>query len=188
MNELEFKKYSLGSDKARETHRNIININNGYSLTITSNPRNNSLPVNEQYTKLNRDLLTIFKELGHYYNLLMWSPEFTKDYNIHFHVYFKTDVEDIQIFEQNFKKSKKFSKNIGFMYKLKKIDSLSPELTDYPFKDIDRTLKYSTIENCLFHPYHYVIKGSTTRLVNSPQVGNIDINKFLQFVNSHKNI
>jgi len=186
-----YERYRLGDDKAREMHNRIINIDTGYSLTLTLNPRFNCLPVNEQYRKFSREIKQLFEEIETYFNTLMISYEFTKDYNIHAHVYFDTSVEDIQLFEQNFKKQKQKYISIGKNYMLKKIDEISDELKNYPFKDIERTLKYSKLENVLFNPYHYVIRSNNMGSLRSPMVakcGNIDIMKFINYVNSNKNI
>lgn len=181
------KRYNLGSDKAKEIHNSIINGDGAYSLTVTLNPFFNSLPVHEQYNKLSRELVKVFKEIGSYYNELMMTPEFTKDYNVHFHCYLKLPRdEDYQVFEQNWKKAKMGLKTIGRMYKLKMVDEVSPELKNYPFKDNERTIKYSQIDNCLFTPNHYVFrsKGNILRCDNTKK--GIDLTKFIDFVNSQK--
>jgi len=186
-----YEKFTLGHDKAREVHNSIINIDSGYSLTLTLNPRFNSLPVNEQYRKFSKELKELFTEIEAYFNVLMISFEFTKDYNIHAHVYFNTAVEDIQLFEQNFKKQKQKYISIGRNYKLKKIDEISDELKNYPFKDIERTMKYSKLENVLFNPFHYVKRNHNVGSLRSPAViksGTIDIMKFINYVNSQNNI
>lgn len=178
-----YEKYSLGDKKAKEAHNSIINTTNGYSLTLTLKPRYNSLPVHEQYNKFSLNIRKLFTDMDPYYKMIMMSFEFTKDFNIHAHLYFTTEVEDIQIFEQNFKKNKLKYEFIGTNYKLKKIDELSDELKEYPFKDIERTLKYSKLENCLFNPFHYVKRVSNMGSLRSPKVGDIDIDKYLKYIN-----
>lgn len=183
-------KYSLGTNKAKAIHSDIINDDNSFSLTVTLNPYYNSLPVHEQYRHLSNELVKVFKEIGAYYNILMMTPEFTKDYNIHFHCYLRIPFEaKYEIFEQNWKRAKMGYKYIGKMYKLKKIDEVTDVLKGYPFKDIERTTRYSQIENCLFTPNHYVFrcKGNNLQCENK-NVGNYTINQFIDFVNSHKNI
>lgn len=184
-------KYTLGSDKARKTHRDIIISDNSYSLTITLNPRFYCLPVNEQYNKSTREIRTIMDGLSHYYNEMFITPEFTKDYNVHYHCYFTMPCDgDVMVFEQNWKRLRNQTKTIGFNYRLKKIDEVTTELTNYPFKDIERTTKYSKVENCLFNPYHLFIKGQQPVLREDKvkKSGAIDIIKFIEFVNSNKNI
>jgi len=181
-----YEKYILGDQKARDTHKDIINNPNGYSLTLTLKPRYNSLPVHEQYNKFSLAIRKLFNEMEYFYNVVMMSFEFTKDYNIHAHLYLTTSVEAIETLEQNFKRLRLKYDVIGTNYKLKKIDLVTEELLNYPFKDIDRTTKYSKITNCLFNPFHYVKRVSNIGSLRSPNVGHIDISKFLEFVNSGK--
>ncbi len=176
-----YEKYLLGDDKARATHDDIINHVGAYSLTLTLNPKFNGLPVNEQYNKFSREIKKLFNELEQYYNTLMISFEFTKDYNVHAHLYFYTDVEDIALFEQNFKKEKQKYQVIGRNYKLKIIDEVSEELKHYPFKDIERTIKYSKLENVLFTPFHFVKRVHIVGSLRSPKRGNISIEKFMKW-------
>jgi len=191
-----YEKLTLGHEEARKTHTAIINDSSGYTLTLTLNPRYNSLPVDQQYNKFIRQIKKLFVEIEAYYNTVMITCEFTKDYNVHAHLYLTTDVEDIITFEQNFKKEKLKYDVIGRNYKLKHIGG--PEyiqdfeaLNNYPFKDIERTKKYSETENCLFNPFHYVKRVRNVGSLRSPAVahsGSINIDKFLEFVNSQKNI
>ena len=186
-----YEKFILGADKAREIHTGIINHDCGYTLTLTLNPRYNSLPVHEQYRKFSLEIRKLFNELEAYYKTLMISFEFTKDFNIHAHLYFISEVEDVQTFEQNFKKEKQKYISIGRNYKLKAIGGVNGIqdfecLNDYPFKDIERTTKYSKVENCLFNPFHYVKRVSNIGSLRSPKSGHINIDKFIQFVNSQK--
>lgn len=183
------KKYKLGDKKARDHHIDIINSDNSYSLTLTLNPYYNGLPVNEQYNKLRTDVMRIMKDCSHYYRKMFITPEFTVDYNVHFHIYFTTNA-DIFTFEQNFKKNKMTSKVIGRMYKLKKIDEVTSILIGYPFKDIERTTRFSECENCLFKPEHIMIscEGNIFEDKVVKEKGNKTIKSFIDFVNSQKNI
>jgi len=176
-----YEKYSLGDQKARDTHKDIVNSGIGYSLTLTLKPRYNSLPVHEQYNKFSLNIRKLFNELENYYKLVMISFEFTKDFNVHAHLYLTSNVEDIQTFEQNFKRLKSGYDFIGTNYRLKKIDLVSDELLNYPFKDIERTNKYSKIDNCLFNPFHYVKRVSNIGSLRSPKVGHISIDKFMKW-------
>lgn len=190
-----YEKFQLGADKAREVHTSIISDVRGHTLTLTLRPYYNSFPVNEQYRKFSNDIKKLFIEIEAYYNTLMISFEFTKDYNIHAHLYFTTEVEDLQLFEQNFKKCKRKFDSIGINYKLKPIGGLQgiedfEALNNYPFKDIERTLKYSKLENVLFKPFHYVKRCHNTGSLRSPKaanVGNINIDKFLKFATQERN-
>lgn len=186
-------KQSLGSTKAKTIHRRIINSGRAYSLTITLNTYWNSFPVNEQYNKLSRELVGVFKELAPYYSELMMTPEFTKDYNVHFHVYFTlSDSVEVEVFEQNWKRLACRSKTIGRMYKLKYVDEITEVLLGYPFKDVERTLKYSKVDNCLFDPHHHYYKseGNILNVVNTPGVPikKMINKKFMEFVFSEKKI
>lgn len=185
------KKYTLGNTKARESYSRIINDDNSYTLTLTLNPRFNCLPVNEQYNKSMREVRHIMEGLSHYYNEMFVTPEFTKDYNIHYHAYFTMPCDgDYIVFEQNFKRLRNETKTIGYNYKLKKIDEVTEVLEGYPFKDIERTVKYSQVENCLFTPNHVLYIGAKAILREDKVVkkGSISIQKFMEFVNSQKNI
>lgn len=94
------KRYNLGADKAKTIHGDIISGDNSYSLTVTLNPFYNSLPVNEQYRHLSHELVKCLKEVGSYYNIVMMTPEFTKEYNVHFHCYLMLPCdEDRMLFE-----------------------------------------------------------------------------------------
>lgn len=180
-----YEKYPLAHADAKTIHNTIINDDNGYSLTITLNPKFNHLPVHEQYNKFSRELKQLFKELDPYYKTVMINFEFTKVYNIHAHVYYISECEYI-VFDQNYKRCCQKYMSIGKNYKLKKIDEVSPELIEYPFKDCERTTKYSRVDNCLFNPFHYVKRVSNLGSLRSPKVGHIDISKFMDFVNSTK--
>lgn len=186
-------KLKLGANKAKAHHSRIIDSGNAYSLTVTLNRYYNTFPVNEQYNKLSAELVRIFKELGPYYKELMMTPEFTKDYNVHFHVYFVlSDNVEIILFEQNWKRLICRNKVIGFMYKLKFVDEITEVLRGYPFKDIERTKKYSEVENCLFSPYHiyYKPEGNILNCDNTPgpTIKKLVNKKFMEFVFSEKNI
>lgn len=182
-------KYALGKDKAKSIHNDIINDDNAFSLTVTLNPYYNSLPVHEQYRHMSNDLVKIFKEIAPYYNELMMTPEFTQDYNVHFHCYLKLPFDAEMItFEQNWKRARMGSKYVGKMYKLKKVDEITEILKGYPFKDVERTIRYSQVENCLFTPNHYVFRSKGNNLQCDNKKLGVDIKKFIEFVNSQKNI
>lgn len=154
------ERFCLGHKKAKKFHNSIIEDGNSYSLTVTLKPYYNSMPVNEQFRMFSNELINLLVKLNRYYNILMFTPEFTKDFNIHFHIYFVLpDDMDIEVFNQNFKRLRLKKSCIGPNYKLKKVDSVTDILREYPFKDVERTLKYSKIDNCLFQPYHGIIKG-----------------------------
>jgi hypothetical protein len=178
-------KFDLGSDKAKEIHKDIINDINSYSLTITLNPNMNHMPVHDQYRFFSIWTRNMLHDLEQFYSLAMISYEFTKDYNIHAHCYFISTSPFVTL-EQNFKKVRlTYTKWIGKNYKIKKIDAISPELLNYPFKDIERTTSYSKTENCLFNPYHFVIRSNNIGSLRSPSVGDKNsISKFLAFINS----
>lgn len=188
-----YEKYILGHDKAREVHTSIICDQRGYSLTLTLNPRYNILPVNEQYRKFSNEIKKLMTDIEQYYNVLMVSFEFTKDYNIHAHLYLTSEVEHFVLLEQNLKKAKLRYDSIGRNYKFYCIGGKDriidyDVLNDYPFKDIERTLQYSRLENVLFKPFHYVKRCHNMGSLRSPKVGSINIDKFLKFVNTEKNI
>lgn len=183
---MDVTKYTLGNSKAREAYNNIITSANAYSLTLTINPRYYCLPVNEQYNKSMREVKILMRNLSHYYNEMFITPEFTKDYNIHYHIYFKMTCEDYVTFEQNFKKYRNQTKLLGYNYRLKKVDEVTEELKGYPFKDIERTTRYSNVDNCLFKAYHFLFKSTegTIPYEKCKPTGSIDIIKFIEFVNS----
>lgn len=154
------QRFVLGHRKAKKIHKEIVSAPNAYSLTITLKPYYNSQPVHEQHRLMQNELRNLLVKLNRYYNVVMFTPEFTKDYNIHYHCYFILPQEmDVQTFNQNFKRLRLKRGVIGPNYKLKQVDDVTETLINYPFKDITRTLKYSSIENCLFQPYHAVIQG-----------------------------
>jgi hypothetical protein len=157
------EKYALGHKHAKSTHERIISSERAYSLTTTLKPYYNSEPVHNQHNLYLAQLIPLLHKLNRYYNELMFTPEFTKDFNIHFHIYFilPTDIS-IETFDQNWKRLCSKRGVIGRNYKLKQIDSVTPELKNYPFKDKERTIRYSQIENCLFKPYHGILNGKNS--------------------------
>lgn len=158
------KRYSLGNSKARNIHSNIINSPNSYSLTLTLKPYYNALPINEQFNKMIQDTHRLFTNINRTYNIIMITPELTKDYNIHLHAYLQLPIDEDYIrFLQSFKKHLCKRSVIGRNFKLKKIDCVTDKLTNYPFKDIERTKhvknRLDGIGNLLFTPYHLILTG-----------------------------
>lgn len=153
-------KYGLGHKTARKLHTEIINSPNAYSLTLTLKPYYNSLPIYEQHRMMEESIKQLFKKLHRYYNKVMYTPEVTKQHNIHYHCYIVLPQElNHIVFDQNFRKSRTKKGSIGPNYKLKEIDEVSDELNNYPFKDIQRTQMYSDINGCLFKPCHTIVNG-----------------------------
>lgn len=159
------KKWTLGSQKAIAKHEEIVSKMNSYSLTMTINPFYNSYSMDDQYNQMVKQIVNLFKELGPYYEELMITPEYTKEYNLHWHVYFVTN-HDHMIFEQNMKHHKLKYKMIGFNYKLKKIDDVTNNLKSYPFKDIERTNHFSEALSQRFNPQHIHIRPTGNILIN----------------------
>jgi len=154
------EKLCLAHRRAKKIHKQIVQHPNAYSLTITLKPYYNKDPVHDQFRSLTGDLTLLLKRLDRYYNLIMITPEFTKEFNVHYHCYFILPSDmDIQTFEQNFKRLRTKKGCIGTNYKLKKVDEVTDKLIEYPFKDVERTLRYSRIDNCLFNPYHSILTG-----------------------------
>lgn len=160
------KSWTLGHKKAVAKHEEIVNHNYSYSLTITLNPYYNSYSMDDQYNSMKRDIIGLLKEIGAFYEQAMITPEYTKDYNLHWHCYIVI-TKDIMVFEQNMKHHKRKFKMIGFNYKLKKIDSVTNELKGYPFKDIQRTNSYSEALFNRFNPTHIFIQPIGNILVNT---------------------
>lgn len=155
-------KYSLGHKEARKIHSRIINALNSYALMISLNPRYNIDPINIQFYNLDNELRCLFKRLNRTFNEIMYTPELTKDTNLHYHVYFTMPEEMThEVFEQQFKLLRRKSSYIGSYYKLTKIDDPEGEIKEYPFKDIQRTRRISKIDNVLFIPYHGYLKGQS---------------------------
>lgn len=155
-------KYSLGHKEARKIHARIINKPNSYSLMVTLDPKYNFMPLHEQHYNIDNELRCLFKRLNRTYNELMYTPELTKDYNIHYHVYFTMPEEmEYIVFEQNYKQMRRKMSYIGKYYCLTKIDDPEGEIKEYPFKDITRTKKVSKLDNLLFFPYHGYYKGQS---------------------------
>lgn len=169
-------KYKLGHKKAVKTHNDIITHVNSYSLTLTLKPYANSMPIHEQFRKMMKDITEAFTEINRTYNIVMFTPELTKDYNIHVHAYLVLPLEEDHIrFEQAFKTVRRKALVIGPNYKLKKIDEITDALKKYPFKDIERTesvrqriegKNYESRANVLFEPYHLILKGMNSFINN----------------------
>lgn len=180
---MEHKHWALDSRKANAKHLQIISGNNSYSLTVTLNPRYNHYDVVTQYKDYTRELIKLMKEIGPFYSEMMLTPEFTKDHNIHFHCYIDTKYDPF-VFEQMFKQKKLPYKMIGINYKLKKIDSVTPELIKYPFKDTMRTTMYAEATFNNFQPTHIYLRprGNIMAVVNhdSTVFNNAFINKVKQ--------
>lgn len=152
--------YLLGDEHAKDLHNMIITSNDSYSLTLTLNPFYNKLSIDEQHNKMIVDVKTLFERLGPFIKDVLITPEFTENYNVHFHIYFTCN--DIFAFEQNYKYHKKQLYTIGNNYKLKKIDEVTKSLKNYPFKDIDRTMKYADAVFNRFIPRHTYIRSANT--------------------------
>lgn len=152
--------YLLGDANAKSVHEQIIMSNDAYTLTLTLNPFYNKLSVDEQYNKMVADVKALFERLGPFIKEVFITAEYTQDYNVHFHVYFTSS--DIFAFEQNYKYYKKQYYTIGNNYKLKKIDQVTAALKNYPFKDIERTLKYADAVFNRFVPRHIHIISVNT--------------------------
>lgn len=170
------KRYKLGHKKAIKIHNDIINRPNAYSLTLTLKPYYNALPIHEQYNKYTANLSAMMKRMNRTYNIVMATPELTKEFNIHYHLYLQLPIDqDHILFEQSLKSCITKTGVIGRNYRLKKIDEVTDILKGYPFKDIERTLyvrdrlprisNNTTNEknsNCLFNPFHSVFTGKNS--------------------------
>lgn len=153
-------KYCLGHKTARKLHTEIINSPNAYSLTLTLKPYYNSLPLYEQHRMMEESMKQLFKKLNRHFNKVMYTPEVTKQHNIHYHCYIVLpEGVSYVVFEQNFKKSRTKKGSIGANYKFKEIDEVTDILNSYPFKDIARTTSYAAINGCLFNPSHTFLNG-----------------------------
>jgi hypothetical protein len=157
----EVKVYTLGNSKAIAWHHKIISDPNSWSLTLTLNPKPyNRLSVDDQYNKFIPQVKQLMEDLSAYFHEAIITGEYTKDYNIHVHIYLV--ITDDIAFNQNLKWHRKKYHSIGTEYKLKVIDEITPELKNYPFKDITRTLKLADVVMSRFTPRHIVIKSVNT--------------------------
>lgn len=153
-------RYKLGHKKAKKCHKDIINTENSYSLTLTLKPYYNALPIHEQHRLYTSNLSSLMAKINRTYNVVMATPELTKEYNIHYHLYLVLPSgEDHIRFEQALKTHITKSGVIGRNYRLKKIDSVTEILEGYPFKDITRTEYVKQRCNNLFTPYHSIFIG-----------------------------
>lgn len=178
------KHIALGTDTAKEHHAHIVNHPNSFSLTITLNPMYNHLICGSQYRHLLREYYKIFTDWDAKFHKVMITPEITKQLNIHLHTYFiLNNIEDWAELEQIIRTQLKPNSYIGKMYKLKKVDSVSSVLLNYPFKDIERTKMLGNVKKAEFHPHHTLLMPETNILVKNAtvNVGGIDIKKFLEF-------
>lgn len=160
---MEITNLELGCQKARDIHLDIVQGKRSYSLTVTLNPHWQMLPMNEQHDNLKREVKGIFSQMVEFYDVAMITPEFTENYDIHFHCYFKLrEGVEIITFDQNFKKCRCKTKYTGRNYKLKYVDNPTERIINYPFKDNNKVIHYSQIKNCMFKPSHTVYKSLYT--------------------------
>jgi len=157
----EVKVYTLGHQKAIDWHHKIIQDPHAWSLTLTLKPKPyNRLSVDEQHNKFMPHVKQLLEDLSAYFFEAIITCEYTKDYNIHVHIYMV--ITDELAFNQNLKYHKQKYHSIGDEYKLKPIDEITPELKNYPFKDIVRTMKLADVVMNRFVPRHIVIKSVNT--------------------------
>lgn len=131
------KHHPLGHKTVKAHHIKICNdLTNGYSLTITLNPRKNHDSIIDQYRGLRSEVMRCLKQLGHKFEIAVMTPEITKEGNIHFHVYLTLYTgTNPYAFQELFKYEKKGNNQwIGTNFKLKKIDEVTENLLNYPFK------------------------------------------------------
>jgi len=170
---MEHKLWTLGSKKAVTKHLSIINSENSYSLTLTLNPFYNSLSIIDQYNKCQSEVIKLAKELGPYFAEMMITGEYTKEYNIHWHIYFVMKGLPM-VFEQNMKHLKYKYKLIGNNYKLKLIDEVSDALKGYPFKDIERTNSYAEAMMQRFNPRHIYVYPTGNIIIEKPDTKHLN--------------
>jgi len=171
--------WTLDSKKAHAKHLSIVSDTNAYSLTLTLNPRYNCYPLDEQHRLMRRDMLHLWRELGPFYSEAMITVEITKDHNVHYHIYLVTNHDHI-VFEQQFKKYRLQSKVIGYNYKFKKVDCVTPELVKYPFKDVMRTSMYAEALFNSFKPTHLYVRPKGNILTVTNHEADVSINTFVK--------
>lgn len=163
---LKVNRLTLGSSKARKLHEQIVSHNNCYSLTITLNPWFNTLSMCDQFDRTQKEIIAFFKEMAPYFKESMASPEFTEDYNIHYHCYIVANNDELA-FIQNVKHHIVKHKVFGKVWKLKKVDEVTNNLKGYPFKDIERTTSYSEALGYRFNPKHLYFTPMGNIIINT---------------------
>lgn len=163
---LKVKQWTLGSAKAVTKHHSIVNNNKCYSLTITLNPYYKSYSMDDQYNNMKQQVIDFFKEMGPNIEEAMITPEFTEDYNLHWHCYIVAKYDEM-VFQQNIKHFIKQHKMLGRVFMLKKIDEVTERLKEYPFKDIQRTNHFSEALSARFNPKHYYVTPIGNILINT---------------------
>lgn len=134
----------LGSNKAIATHHEIINHEKAYSLTFNISKHLMNHNMKDQYMQGRNAILRVFKNLSSLFTKGMVSLEFNKNKNAHFHSYFISNCETSEMLRDAIKtyiphEWQSLWTSEGNGWRLKVIDSITDELSQYPFKDIPRT-------------------------------------------------
>jgi len=176
------KHYKLGHDTVRQHHIKICNdLENGYSLTITLNPRKNHDSIIDQYRGLRSECIRVLKQLGHKFEIAIMTPEITKEGNIHFHVYLKLyNGINPYAFQELFKYEKKGNNQwIGTNFKLKKIYEVTDNLLNYPFKQNQQMRELSENLGNLITFVHTIITFEANTVIKPRKTDNYEYRKDL---------
>lgn len=149
----------LDSKKAHKVHEEIVRDVKSYSLTFNISKILMDRSMKEQYTQGRNAILRLFKNLSSLFLKGMVSGEFNKNKNMHFHCYFTSNCETAEQLRDAIKTYIVHEwHNLwtleGKGWRLKKVDEISDELDNYPFKDIARTnvlLKFSCVQFQMSH-------------------------------------
>lgn len=186
-----FEHVGINSLTAHRTHEEIINMPIAYSLTFTLNLKKNHLLAGPQYKGMLKQLEGFIITGSHLWTKFMMTPELTKECNIHFHCYYNpTTCHDEDQVHTLIKLMYDFRGYVGQNYKLKKIDSVTPELSKYPFKDFERTLRVAALPKCKFNPRHIIYNKEAPTLFTPQHNEKVTktITDFINYINFQKNI
>jgi hypothetical protein len=156
--------HPLDSTKAKDCHKYLITTGKCYSLTINISTSITCHSEKVVYQLSHATIKKILTGLNGNFQGGMVTMEYNKNKQQHFHIYFLSPVENehtlIDQLKELFCRYPKILWNsCGNGWRLKKVDEVTPELTNYPFKDCKRTQQIADLAYDHFIPSHVVIRS-----------------------------
>ena len=183
--------YELPASKTtKKKIQSLIALGN-YSLTINITSKLANEDIAGQYKTALRDIILFFNDMACYIPDASISVELNKNNQIHFHCYFKTNLESFTLVDTIKHNIKKYKATLwqsqGHGWKLNIIDAVSQQLLDYVFKDEKRTLDIAQLTMNRFQPRHIVIHHSGNIFLDTKVDNQNKMNSIKEFIDKHLN-